>query len=172
MNQRSRQVLEALSADPGASSTGRLRSGGDTLAAYRLFDNQAVTPEAILEPHYQATRIGEHPVVLVLQDTTELDFTKHPATDAGCLNMPDRFGPALTSCGGDHPHLAVTPDGLPLGFVGTHMFDRSAENLGRSLERRALPVEEKESFRWLEVSAGGDGESAVSATTDCQRGRT
>ncbi len=117
----------------------------DTLAAYRLFDNPAVTPEAILQSHYQATltRIVEHPVVLILQDTTELDFTKHPPKDAGCLNKADRFGLY------DHTHLAVTPAGMPLGVVGAELFDRSPESLGRSLERRSLPTEEKESFRWL-----------------------
>lgn len=49
----------------------------------------------------------------------------------------------------DHTHLAVTPAGMPLGVVGMDLFDRTAESLGRSLERRALPTEEKESFRWL-----------------------
>jgi hypothetical protein len=138
--------MEALSVDPQASINGSFTRWDDTLAAYRLFDNPAVTPEAILEPHYQATlaRIGEHPVVLILQDTTELDFTKHPPKDAECLNKPDRFGLY------DHTHLAVTPEGLPLGVVGTHVFDRSAESLGKTLQRRALPIEEKESYRWLQ----------------------
>jgi hypothetical protein len=55
----------------------------------------------------------------MLQDTTELDFTKHPRKDAGCLNKPDRFGFY------DHTHLAVTPAGVPLGVVGTKVFDRT-----------------------------------------------
>ncbi|NQV25159.1 MAG: hypothetical protein HQ518_12415 [Rhodopirellula sp.] len=146
MNQRSRQVMEAFSVDPQASINGSFARWEDTLAAYRLFDNPAVTPEAILQPHYQATRerIGEHPVVLIVQDTTELDFTRHPPRGAGCLNKLDRFGLY------DHTHLAVTPDGLPLGVVGTHVFDRSAESLGKTLQRRGLPIEEKESYRWLQ----------------------
>jgi hypothetical protein len=37
-------------------------------------------------------RIREHPVVLLLQDTTELDFSPHPPNDAKCLNKEDRFG--------------------------------------------------------------------------------
>lgn len=121
LSQRSQQVLEALHADPGSSVNAAFDKWADTLAAYRLFDNNAVTSEAILKPHYDATlaRINEHAVVLMLQDTTELDFTKPPPKDAGCLNKPDRFGFY------DHTHLAVTPAGVPLGVVGTKVFDRT-----------------------------------------------
>ena len=145
LNQRSHHVIKSLSADAQASVNAPFTNWADTLAAYRLFDNDAVTPEAILTPHYEATlrRIVEHPVVLIAQDTTELDFTKHPPKDAGCLNKADRFGFY------NHTHLAVTPTGIPLGVVGAEVFDRSVESLGRSTERRSLPTEEKESFRWL-----------------------
>ncbi len=146
LNKRSQQVIEALSVDPQASINASFDKWADTLAAYRLFRNDAVTSEAILQPHRQATlsRIRDNPVVLVLQDTTELDFTKHPPKDAGCLNKANRFGFY------DHTHLAVTPVGLPLGVLGMDLFDRSAESLGRCLERRSLPIEQKESFRWLQ----------------------
>lgn len=146
LNQRSQHVLASLSIDPQASINASFEHWTDTLAAYRLFDNDAVTSEAILKPHFEATlaRINEHPVVLILQDTTELDFTKHPPKDAGCLNKANRFGFY------DHTHLAVTPTGLPLGVVGAEVFSRSAESLGgRREKRRSQPIEEKESFRWL-----------------------
>ena len=94
LNRRSRQVIQALSVDPQASINGAFEKWGDTLAAYRLLDHDAVTPEAILKPQYESAlaRIDEHPVVLILQDTTELDFTEHPPKDARCLNKSDRFG--------------------------------------------------------------------------------
>jgi hypothetical protein len=146
LNQRSVKIIEALSADPAASINASFEKWSDTLAAYRLFDNHGVTAEAILKPHYEATmaRIAQEPVVLIVQDTTELDFTNHPPTDAGCLNKTDRFGLY------DHTHLAVTPTGLALGVVGARTFDRAPESLGKNRERRPLPIEEKESFRWLE----------------------
>jgi hypothetical protein len=145
LDKRSAQVMEALAANPEASVNGACDTWGDTLAAYRLFNNPAVEPAKILKPQVDATRrrMQEHPVVLVVQDTTELDFTKHPAADAQCLNRPVRFGFY------DHTHLAVTPDGVCLGVVGAESFDRTEESLGKTDERRALPIEEKESFRWL-----------------------
>ena len=55
LNKRSVKVLEALARDPQASINGAISGWGDTLAAYRFFGNENVTPEAILTPHRQAT---------------------------------------------------------------------------------------------------------------------
>lgn len=145
LNKRSERIIEALAADPEASINAACDSWGDTIAAYRLFDNKAVQPMQILQPHIKATegRMREHPVVLVVQDTTELDFSAHPPKDAGCLNKENRFGIY------DHTHLAVTPERLCLGVVGVEQFDRTPESLGKTKERRMLPIEEKESMRWL-----------------------
>lgn len=146
LNRRSQRVMEALAANPEASVNAACDGWGDTLAAYRLFNNSDVTPEQILRPHREATqrRMGEHPVVLIVQDTTELDYTKHPTDDARCLNTEKRFGLY------EQVHLAVTPDKLCLGVVGSEFFDRAPESLGKTDERRTLPIEEKESFRWLQ----------------------
>lgn len=146
LNRRSKQILEALAANPEASINAACEGWGDTLAAYRYFDNKAVTPEKILEPHREATikRMQAESVVLVLQDTTELDFTKHPPLDAQCLNTPNRFGLY------DHTHLVVTPEQLCLGVVGCEQFDRTPESLGLADERSTLPIEEKESHRWVQ----------------------
>ncbi len=110
LNQRSCQILEALVANPEASINAACDGWSDMIAAYRFFNNASVTPEQILQPHREATkrRLREHPVVLIVQDTTELDFTK----DARCLNTPDRFGLY------EHVQLAVTPDKLCLGVYG------------------------------------------------------
>jgi len=145
LNRRSVRIIEALAADPEASVNSACGTWGDTMAAYRFFRNPAVDPSGILAPHFKATkgRMAEHPVVLIAQDTTEFDFTLHPAEDAGCLNTADRFGFY------DHTHLAVTPDRLCLGVVGSEQFSRTAESLGQSQQRRNLPIEDKESFRWL-----------------------
>ena len=145
LNRRSVRVIESLAANPEASVNAACGEWKETLAAYRLFNNPAVEPAKILAPHLDATRrrIGEHAVVLVVQDTTELNYTDHPAEDAGCLNREDRFGLY------DHSHLAVTPDGVCLGVVGAESFARTPESLGKTNERTKLPIQQKESFRWL-----------------------
>ena len=145
LNRRSGSILESLAANPQASINSACEGWSDTLAAYRFFKNPAITPDQILQPHVAATerRIEEHPVVLIVQDTTEFDLSLHPPEDAKCLNKEDRFGLY------DHTHLAVTPDQLCLGVVGVEEFDRTPETLGKAEERQSLPIEQKESFRWL-----------------------
>src|SRR5579872_2997244 len=140
---RSKKVLNALAQNPEASINAACDGWSDTQAAYRFFDNQSVSPEEILRPHTEATvrRAVEHAVVLVVQDTTELDYTDHPQRDAKFLADCHHRGLYL------HAQLAVTPQKLPLGVVAIDFHERELESLGKSRERKTWPIEEKESFR-------------------------
>ena len=146
LNRRAQLLLETLAADPAASINAACDGWAETQGAYRLMDNAGVQPEKVLQPHAAATRqrIGREEVVLIVQDTTELDFTSHPTKDAGVLNRETRFGFY------DHSHIAFTPQRLCLGVLQADFFSRTPESLGKSAERQANPIEEKESFRWLE----------------------
>lgn len=145
LNKRSKKVLEALAANPEASINAACQGWKETLAAYRFFDNGGVRPEELLSPHCGATvrRMQAQQTALVVQDTTELDFTAHPPHGVRCLNRETRFGLY------HHVHLAVTPDKLPLGVLAAENFDRAPESLGQTEQRTSLPIEDKESFRWL-----------------------
>lgn len=145
LNKRGKKVLEALAANPEASINAACQGWKETLAAYRFFDNAGVSPGELLSPHREATlrRMREQPTALVVQDTTELDFTPHRPQGVRCLNRETRFGLY------HHAQLAVTPDKLPLGVLATENFDRAAESLGQADQRATLPIEDKESFRWL-----------------------
>ncbi len=74
------KLVEDLSARPTGSIP--LASGGwaETKAAYRLLDTEALDWRELLEVHTERTRerLQDQPVVLCLQDTTELDFTSQP----------------------------------------------------------------------------------------------
>lgn len=52
----------------------------DAKAAYRLFANPNVTFNAVTQPHWQQTRQTKPGRYLLISDTTELDYTSHPAT--------------------------------------------------------------------------------------------
>jgi hypothetical protein len=146
LNHRGTTLLQTLAADPSASINAATGGWNETLAAYRFFDNPKVESNAILAAHREATqeRIEAEEVVLVVQDTTELDFSSHPTTDSGVLNEADRFGLY------DHSHLAFTPQRLCLGVLEVDFFSRTAASLGKARERKYDPIEEKESFRWLQ----------------------
>jgi len=101
--------------------------------AYRLFENAAVVPAAILASYVQATweRVAAVPVVLAVQDTTELDVTGHLATDGlGPLRHGWERGLLV------HSTLAVTPEGLPLGLLAQEVWARP-EPSGRRARRGA-----------------------------------
>lgn len=146
LNERGRKLLETLFADPAASINAACQGWAETQAAYRFFDNDNIPPEEILAPHQRATRdrIAQHPVVLIVQDTTELDYSDHPPAGAGPLNSEKQRGFL------DHCHLAFTPEGLCLGAVEVAIWARSDEGFGESKKRQYDPLETKEKFRWLE----------------------
>jgi hypothetical protein len=145
LNHRSKCLLQTLASNPQASINAACANWADTQAAYRFFDNDNVTPEDLLRPHTQATvrRAGQYPVVLDVQDTTELDYSSHPPQDAQCLDRPGRLGLYA------HTRLAITPDKLILGVLSIDYFDRTPQSLGKTDQRATAPLQEKESRRWL-----------------------
>jgi hypothetical protein len=145
LNRRAASLLTTLAVDPTASVNAACDGWAETKAAYRFFDNDLVAPEKIVAPHREATlrRFESNSTVLVVQDTTELDYGDGPATDLGVLNRENRFGLYA------HCHVAFTPEGLCLGALGVEFLRREPESLGKAKEREKDPIETKESYRWL-----------------------
>ena len=132
--------MERMVADPTASVPQACQGWGETIAAYRFFDNEKVQWHAILEPHWQQTqkRMQTHQVVLCLQDTTELDFNGQDALGLGPLTYEAQRGMFV------HPTYAVTPQREPLGILDAWMWAREKKD---DSGRRGGP---KESLRWIE----------------------
>lgn len=141
-------VLERLSERPTVSIPAACKGWTETIGTYRFFQNDSVTPERILLPHRDASinRIGEHKIVLMIQDTTELDYTgKNDIKDLGCLNYENRKGLLL------HATIAVTPERVCLGVIDGQFLRENSETKQTQIERRhQRPIEEKESYRWVE----------------------
>ena len=119
-----------------------------TKAAYRFFDHEQVSMEAVLQSHYAATaaRVAKHAVVLAAQDTTSLNYSTHPAAE--------RLGPIGTDAQGAigllvHDTMAFNLEGTPLGLVDVQCWARNPEQFGKRHRRRQLPFEAKESVKWL-----------------------
>ena len=124
-----------------------LGSWAETKAAYRFFENDQIAWPKILEPHRACTvrRAAGEPIVLVAQDTTEINLTPHQATRGlGYLSKPECRGLLLHTC------LAVTPAGVVLGVLDQQMWVRPLEGLGKRHQRRQRRTDEKESQRWLD----------------------
>lgn len=139
-------LASQLAADPSASIPKACGPWGQSKAAYRFLDNHKVNEAHLLAPHYQRTkeRLREHPVVLAVQDTTQLDFTSHPQTTGlGILNDPEHQGLFY------HPTLLVSPEKTPLGLAHHLVWERPKADFGKRHTRRSRPIAAKESQKWL-----------------------
>lgn len=149
LNRRACVLLSQLAQRPEQSIPEACQGWAETQAAYRFFSNEKVTPEGVLLAHVEAVleRARQHPVVLCVQDTTELDFTSRPQTEGlGPLTYESALGLYI------HPTVAFTPERLCLGVVDLWTWVRDAQTHGTKdrASRASRPIEEKESFRWLE----------------------
>jgi hypothetical protein len=145
--QRAQLLLGRFMSQPTASIPTACRGWSETLAAYRFFDNPKVTASKLLAPHITATcqRMEAHEIVLCVQDTTELNYSGQSQTSGlGPLTYEAQRGLYL------HPTLAITPQRLCLGITGYHSWAREEKNYGKRAKRSKLPIEEKESYRWIE----------------------
>jgi hypothetical protein len=142
LNKRCVKLLEKLGNQPSNSIPSACESWSETIAAYRFFANEQVTPAKILAPHKDSTlkRIRKEKVVLLVQDTTGIDYSgRENIAGLGVLAAEYQQGFYL------HPLLAITPQKMCLGVVNSHIWSRS--ELGN--KRRWKKIQDKESYRWL-----------------------
>ena len=136
----------ALGASPAATLPEACGDPAALKAAYRFFDADGVTPEALLASHVRATyaRLAAVPLVLAAQDTTLLDWTHHPATTGlGPLGSARQQGLLA------HSTLALTPERVPLGLLAQQVWARDAATYGQLPDQHARGIEAKESQKWL-----------------------
>ena len=147
LENRLKKILSRISQDPSKSMSSALRGFAEVVACRRFLDNEAVSQSQLLAPHREASleRIKQHPKVLFIQDTTELDFTtKKKLQGAGPLSSPHRRGFFA------HNELVVSPERLPLGLWETSIEARLDQEHGKASQRKEKPIEQKETYRWLE----------------------
>jgi hypothetical protein len=122
------------------------RSRAEEIGFSRWLRNEDVTLEALLR-HLAArcrhTAVGAGHV-LALQDTTEINFQSHAGRVEGLGTVGNGTDLGLFL----HPVLAVAADtGHCLGLAGARAWLRRHQ---KSPQYKALPIEQKESYRWIE----------------------
>jgi hypothetical protein len=173
LGKRFAALMEQLSEGFGRTIPLACGDWAATKAAYRFLDNDRVSEAEILAGHFRATRQRFAAVkgpVLVLHDTTEFSFTRSDTAAIGITHKvarghKDKKGRQRmhTVCGIlMHASLALTTDGLPLGlaaiklwtrkkFKGTNaLAGRGPDGAKHSVNTTRIPIEQKESIRWLE----------------------
>jgi hypothetical protein len=151
LDDRAYKILSQLSRNPTDSIPVACSGAGEMKAAYRFFDNDHVSAEKIQEAHREATlmRMEQHEVVLIPQDTTVLNFSKqYTRRDAGPTTKGSTHGIYL------HSAIAITPEKVCLGHLSSKQWHREElQNLTkrqRTKKNLKTPIEDKESYRWLE----------------------
>jgi hypothetical protein len=125
--------------------------------------NERISEEQTLAGHFLCTRerfaAACGAPALVLHDTTEFIYRREDSEAIGMVSKQQtQYGshPRYhTMCGVlMHSSLVVTEDGLPLGLAAIKFWTRDKfhgpNTLKRKINPTRVPIEQKESYRWLE----------------------
>ncbi len=151
------KILGDLGRRIGGTLPAACQDWAATKAAYRFFSNPRVDEGVILAGHLAATRsrfAATAGPILVLHDTTEFSFQrKHPEA-IGQLSLLKTRHATHTLCGLlMHSSLVLTTAGVPLGLAAVKFWTRDKFKGTNALKRKVnptrIPIEQKESVRWL-----------------------
>jgi hypothetical protein len=162
LDKRVKTVLEAVAEKPNMAFPQQFQSTAELKACYRLFNSDLISCETILEPHFNKTikRIQSFPVVILAGDSSSLNYTTRPSNqDSGYISSNNAQG-FFT-----HVSLATTLDRQPLGVVQAKFWAREKQKPEKKLHRDYLPIEEKESYKWIESYANANKIAALCPAT-------
>lgn len=158
------KIVKQLFDKMGNSIPMACQDWANTKAAYRFFSNPNLSETEILDGHFHSTKSRFDATagpVLVLHDTTEITYKRSKPQSIGytrkCGNRKGLFDQDIkrAQCGVlMHSSLVLTTDGLPLGFSAKKFWNRDKFKGVKAIYRKKnatrIPIEEKESFRWIE----------------------
>jgi hypothetical protein len=144
LTERLMQMVRALDRAPDQSLAKATKTVAAREAAYRFVENPAVTMEAVLAPHREATvtRCRGAEVVYVVSDTTEFTFSGK-ARGAGLGRIKGSQRGFL-----GHVALAVGFDRKPLGVLGIQPIVRQEQKKEHKNNHHQKKDPHRESLRW------------------------
>jgi hypothetical protein len=143
---KGRQVLERMCARVHVSLRQCSRNRAEKVGITRFFCNPSVTPKEMLETaaaRTNAAAAGRH--VLLIQDTSEINYQakSERKRNLGKVGNGEDIGLFV------HPALTVdAQNGAVLGLAGATIWRRQKTKADNYQD---LPIEEKESYRWLKT---------------------
>ena len=164
LGKRLSNLLGVISHGVGDSIPAACQDWANTKAAYRFFSNQRVTDGIIMKGHLAATQGRcelSSGALLVLHDTCEFTYHRNKESELGVIGHTasgkNKAGrPIRHTIRGVlmHSSLVVTPEGLPLGLAAIKFWSRKkfkgCNARKRKINPTRVPIEEKESARWIE----------------------
>lgn len=155
LNQRYGAIISQIGNNFGCKLPQSAGNVAATTALYRFMKNPKVNSAALCDA--DTSRLRERlesergKTYLAVSDTTSLNYTTKKSKDnIHCLDSAKQKGMYL------HSTLLLDALGCPEGLLRGSFFDRKAEEVGTARSIRNTntsakkPIEEKESYRWLE----------------------
>ena len=151
LDDRLEKTVEMLTKNSQSSILSGCGSKYDAKAFYALLSNDKFQQEEMNKKQQNATteRIRESGVSVVLlpQDTTDINLNGHKKTEGLGYCSENVRGVKAHSC------IALTAEGASLGLVYQQYETReTAKSELSKYEKSKRPIEEKESYRWIETS--------------------
>ena len=149
LTQRAVKIAATLLQHPHSSIPAGCGNWSDTKAVYRFFDNNKIDSSTMLSSHIGETinRCLQLDTVLVAQDTTTMNLTNKEVSGLGRIGMGDLQGFF------SHSALAMNTAGIPQGLLYQKIYTRKTITQNKEYKKhfKRLPVEEKETGKWVEV---------------------
>lgn len=142
------KLAAQAAAKPDAATPEQTERWADCKAAYRLFDGEDVTFDAVIAPHCAATRAVEPGTFLVINDTTEINFGyDRDLPGAG------RVGNSFEDRGFYlHSALVVAADREELvGLAAQDLYARPIQKVKRVGSARRKQLQTRETDMWGRV---------------------
>jgi hypothetical protein len=142
-----------------SSISGATKERGQAKAVYRLLGNEKLDLDKMLKQIKSTTISQIEGTVLLIQDTMDINYNGHKKTEGLGYSSENVLGVKLHRC------IAVTPDGQPIGLTTQSYETREeAKSTLTAYEKAIRPIEEKESYRWLETLEESIRDLPVSVT--------
>jgi len=158
-------ILGALTKKSSCVVSNLFKSWPDAMGCYRFLANSRVTEDVLHNKlKSKCTLNVDGKRVLALCDTSEFNLNTHrnrivDFEGLGMVTDNESVGFLL------HGILAVDKQtGCPLGWSNAHVFNRPMDNTPFTRPNRSVPIEKKESYKWLGPSIASREEVLASAT--------
>ena len=150
LDKRLEKTVAAMTEKSQSSILSGCGSKYDAKAFYALLSNEKFSHNQLEEVVQMATveRIKSSGVseVLLPLDTSDINLNGHKKTEGLGYSSNHTKGIQAHSC------MALTPDGIPLGLVTQQYETREiAKSELTQAEKQRRPIEDKESYRWIET---------------------
>lgn len=148
LNDRAIFIADSLFSRPGSIIWSTFNNNADRKSAYNFFRNPKVTISKIQAPHVSGTidKIANYSGdVLCIHDTTYCSFKDGKAFEETEGYLYKNKKRENTQGFAIHSSLAVTAEGIPLGLASQCIY----QHYEKQETHKKLPIEEKESYRWL-----------------------